>query len=73
MDLNQKCERIRELLKEYGLNYNWLMRELKVKYGIIACRSEISDFLCGRRHAAKADDVINASLLLLNDYGEKYA
>lgn len=62
---------IRQKLWQYGLNYTWLLHQLRL-IGVDTCKEDISMYLCGRRKGKKAEEVVNAALGVLDKYAQSY-
>lgn len=70
--MREQREQVCILLRQYHLNYSWLICEL-AKIGISVDKTSLSAILTGRRKRKKAEIVLIGSLQVLKRYGEIYA
>lgn len=72
MEIKTQRDKILWLLQKNNLTQAWLMNRLEQTRGISVCKTVMSDILRGVRKSQTANDVITASLEILEDY-EKWA
>lgn len=72
METKTQRDKILWLLQKNNLTQAWLMNRLEQTRGISVCKTVMSDILRGVRKSQTANDVITASLEILEDY-EKWA
>lgn len=66
-----KRERVRGMLAEYSLSQVWLCSQLN-KRGVEVSTNELCLYVTGRRRGAKADEIINSALEILDLYVNRF-
>lgn len=68
--MKEACEKIKTTLWRNSLTHVWLINRLEDR-GIKTEKTSLSSILRGVRRGPKAEEIINASLLILDDYERK--
>ena len=69
--MHDKREKIRILLVKYLLSVNWLVNQLNRK-GFDVTPQVVSNYISGRRFKGNAEQVLDASIEILEEYGRHY-
>lgn len=59
------------MLAENYLSQTWLINRLEVVHGLETEKTELSSVLSGSRRGTKAEEIINSSLDVLDDYVQR--